>query len=277
MAEHARRRVHRKLAIEDVHIGPAHPAQGDFDQRLARSQGRHGQTLDLQIGAAMPYGAGLLSWSHRGDGHATIVTSSVLQRKMTDEEALAAALADDLDAHFEHLVRVFQDRLYGFALRLTRSPQDAEESTQDTFVRAYRALEKYDDRAAADAAAQAVAVSDRAERSAQPRASARPEGTADRRRGDDVADERRGRTEPEAFALAAERHRELERLVAELPERYGTAVVLRHVQGLSYAEAAEVLDQPVGTTKSDVHRGLRLLREALDDREPQLAGLAGGR
>ena len=50
-------------------------------------------------------------------------------------------------------------------------------------------------------------------------------------------------------------------------QRYATAVVLRHVQGLSYAEAAEILDQPVGTTKSDVHRGLRLLREAL---EPEL-------
>ena len=52
-----------------------------------------------------------------------------------------------------------------------------------------------------------------------------------------------------------------------LPARYKTAVVLRHVQGLSYIEAAEVLDQPVGTTKSDVHRGLRLLRDAL---EPEL-------
>jgi RNA polymerase sigma-70 factor (ECF subfamily) len=49
--------------------------------------------------------------------------------------------------------------------------------------------------------------------------------------------------------------------------------VLRHVQGLSYAEAAEVLDQPVGTTKSDVHRGLRLLRQALD---PELSQLLVG-
>ena len=144
MAEHARRRIHGKLAVEDVHIGPAHPAQGDLDQRLARSQWRHRQALDLQIGAAIPDGTCLLSWNRGGDGHATIVASGVLQRKMTEEEALAAALADDLDAHFERLVRVFQDRLYGFALRLTRSPQDAEESTQDTFVRAYRALEKYD-------------------------------------------------------------------------------------------------------------------------------------
>ena len=54
----------------------------------------------------------------------------------------------------------------------------------------------------------------------------------------------------------------------KLPARYRTAVVLRHVQGLSYAEAADVLEQPVGTTKSDVHRGLRLLREALE-RNPQ--------
>jgi RNA polymerase sigma-70 factor (ECF subfamily) len=50
-------------------------------------------------------------------------------------------------------------------------------------------------------------------------------------------------------------------------------VVLRHVQGLSYAEAAQVLGQPVGTTKSDVHRGLRLLRAAL---EPELQVLAMG-
>src|SRR5919199_102312 len=62
---------------------------------------------------------------------------------MIDEQSLSQGLATDLDGHFEHLVRVFQDRLYGFALRLTGSPSDAEEATQDTFVRAYRALQSY--------------------------------------------------------------------------------------------------------------------------------------
>src|SRR6266516_2644048 len=62
---------------------------------------------------------------------------------MSEEQSLPARLAIDLDGHFEELVRTFQDRLYGFALRLTGSPQDAEESTQDTFVRAYRALHRY--------------------------------------------------------------------------------------------------------------------------------------
>ena len=60
-------------------------------------------------------------------------------------------------------------------------------------------------------------------------------------------------------------------IVAALPERYRSAVVLRHVQGLSYAEAADVLEQPLGTTKSDVHRGLRLLREAFE-RAPAFVG-----
>jgi len=57
---------------------------------------------------------------------------------------------------------------------------------------------------------------------------------------------------------------ELVDALGALPNRYKAAVVLRHVQGLSYAEAAEVLDQPIGTTKSDVHRGVRLLRERLE-------------
>jgi RNA polymerase sigma-70 factor (ECF subfamily) len=53
--------------------------------------------------------------------------------------------------------------------------------------------------------------------------------------------------------------------VAGLPARYREAVVLRHVQELSYDEAAEALGQPVGTVKSNVHRGLQLLRGDNDD------------
>ncbi len=56
---------------------------------------------------------------------------------------------------------------------------------------------------------------------------------------------------------------ELGALVTALPTRYRAAVVLRHVEGLSYDEAATALGQPVGTVKSNVHRGLRLLREAM--------------
>ncbi len=59
------------------------------------------------------------------------------------DESLARSLADDLDGTFETLVRAYQSRLYSFALRLMRSPRDAEEAAQDAFVRSYRALQGY--------------------------------------------------------------------------------------------------------------------------------------
>src|SRR5947209_17563863 len=57
--------------------------------------------------------------------------NAVLRARMTD---LSPALAADLDASFEELVRTYQDRLFGFALRLTGCAADAEESVQDAFL-----------------------------------------------------------------------------------------------------------------------------------------------
>jgi RNA polymerase sigma-70 factor (ECF subfamily) len=190
---------------------------------------------------------------------------------MSEEQGLPARLAVDLDGHFEQLVRTFQDRLYGFALRLTSSPQDAEESTQDAFVRAYRALQGYSEEQTRTLLLKPWlyritlnVVRNRVRRPSLKVVSV--DGAIGERLVDDG-----WREQPEMVVDRRERQQELARLVSNLPERYGTAVILRHVQGLSYAEAAEVLDQPVGTTKSDVHRGLRLLREALQ-RRPVLAG-----
>lgn len=185
---------------------------------------------------------------------------------MIDEQSLSGHLAGDLDAHFEQFVRAFQDRMYGFAMRLTGSRQDAEEAVQDAFVRAYRALTHYpEDRIRALRLRPWLyqitlnVVRNRARRPRLVSVSVDgPVGTALAGSADE---------QPERMAEQAEADSELAEAIARLPPRYGAAVVLRHIQGLSYAEAAQVLDQPVGTTKSDVHRGLRLLREAL---EPEL-------
>ena len=192
---------------------------------------------------------------------------------MTDDASLAARLATDLDGHFEELVRTFQDRLYGFALRLTGSPPDAEESAQDTFLRAYRALQRYPNdrietlKLKAWLYQIALNVVRNRLRGGQLKQLAMDESVSNSLAAN-VRDE-----QPEQATIGAESLDELGRALRQLPERYSIAVVLRHVQGLSYAEAAQVLGQPVGTTKSDVHRGLRLLRAAL---EPELQVLARG-
>jgi RNA polymerase sigma-70 factor (ECF subfamily) len=198
---------------------------------------------------------------------ATATSYRVFKPLMSDEQSLSVRLALDLDAHFEELVRTFQDRLYGFALHLTNSPQDAEESTQDTFVRAYRAIQRYP----ADRVKTlrlkpwlyqiALNVVRNRVRGAQLVSVGLDEPVASGLAAH-VRDE-----QPETAALGAESRADLATAIRQLPERYANAVVLRHVQGLSYAEAADILGQPVGTTKSDVHRGVRLLRAAL---EPEL-------
>jgi RNA polymerase sigma-70 factor (ECF subfamily) len=188
--------------------------------------------------------------------------------EQVEDETLTRALAVDLDRAFEALVRAYQDRLYAFGLRLTGSPRDAEEIAQDAFVRAYRALARYPAERVETLKLRAwlfqVTVN-----VARNRARARrpaevpllsPDGAYDSL-ADPPADE------SEQPDQVAERHDEQDRVaavVATLPERYRAAVVLRHIQGLSYQEIAAVLGQPAGTVKSNVHRGVASLRAALD-------------
>jgi RNA polymerase sigma-70 factor (ECF subfamily) len=71
--------------------------------------------------------------------------------------------------------------------------------------------------------------------------------------------------EPERVSERRELSDDLARALLDLPPRYRAAVILRHVLGLGYDEIAETLEQPPGTVKSNVHRGVQLLRERLAD------------
>ncbi|HEV8194490.1 MAG TPA: RNA polymerase sigma factor [Ktedonobacterales bacterium] len=193
------------------------------------------------------------------------VSSSQPDRALTDAE-LAAALADDLDRTFEQFVVSYQRRLFGFALRLCGNSQDAEEVAQDAFVRAYRALAAYPSarvrtlkvgpwlmqialnvvRNRAQKRRVATVTLDEPSEAAAPR---------------DIEGDTR--EQPEALAVGAELRGHLEMLLRRLPDHWRIPVVLRHVEGFTYQEIAQLLDQPPGTVKSAVHRGTQMLRESL--------------
>ena len=188
-----------------------------------------------------------------------------------------AELADNVDRAFDALVLDHQDRLYTIALRMLGDPGDAEEAAQDALVRAYRALASYDRARIAALRLRpwlTTIVLNRCRTVAGRRATRGPrpmsiDGDPDRPITEPAA------PESAAPAALAERHAERERwadLLGALPVAYRTAIVLRHVDGLSYPEAAEALSRPEGTVKAQVHRGIALLRtmlEAEDRREPQ--------
>jgi len=204
-------------------------------------------------------------------------TSDALRTDPTEaDRPLIAGLARDLDATFPDLVTAHQDRLYSIALRMLGDPHDAEEAAQDALVKAYRALAGYDAgrihelrlrgwlativlnlcrtrlgrRAGHGAPATSLDDPDLGWREPRSAEDAGPEAVAQRR---------------------LERELWGDRLL-RLPPAYRAAVILRHVDGLSYPETAAALGRPEGTVKAQVHRGIALLRTMLETEartEPQ--------
>jgi len=194
-----------------------------------------------------------------------------VQRSEDGENGLGDALANDLDGSFERLVRVFQDRLFGFAFRLTGRREDAEEIAQDAFVRAYRALGTYPAERIRAIALRAwlyrIALN-----VARNRFRRKRHALVSIDRGGIGADGSEGRAldvagdpeeRPDRLYQRKRERADLATLVGELPERYRAPIVLRYVEGLPVEEVASILKQPVGTAKSNLHRGVRALREAL--------------
>ena len=186
-------------------------------------------------------------------------------------DRLAAGLARDLDGSFEGLVLAHQDRLYTLALRFLGNPSDAEEAAQDAFVRAYRALASYGPDRIRDLQLKAWLATivlnvcrnrvRRRQATVVPLDQPETAGTgtpADKLESTDL------RSIPHDTALRREGVTMWARLIAELPERYRSPILLRHVDGLSYEEMAHALDRPEGTLKAQVHRGLALLRTAAE-------------
>jgi RNA polymerase sigma-70 factor (ECF subfamily) len=186
-------------------------------------------------------------------------------REQMDDDDLVRSLATDLDGAFEALVRAHQDRLYSISLRLLGDPDDAEEVAQDAFVRAYRAMSGWDAgrfgrlQLRPWLASIVVNLSRNRRRRAVDR---RPPlrlapllacGFDPVAVGDEPEARRLRRAEAELWA---------ERLL-RCPPALRTAIVLRHVDGLSYEEIAQALGRPVGTVKAQVHRGLARLRAEL--------------
>jgi RNA polymerase sigma factor (sigma-70 family) len=190
---------------------------------------------------------------------------------MDIQPELPDRLARDLDGSFEELVLAHERLVFGLALRVVGDRGDAEEVAQDTFERAYWALAGYPaERVAAMRLRPWLArialnlARNRLRRRPPP---ARPLEDGD---GQPLAVAAPAAAEPAQVAERGQERALLAELLAGLPRAYREAVVLRHVEGLAYAEVAEVLDRPVGTVKTHVHRGVRQLRDDLERREERV-------
>ena len=187
---------------------------------------------------------------------------------LEDRALLERAQEGDIEA-FENLVERHRDRVYGLALRMTRSEADAAEITQDTFFAAYQDLKNFRGEAAFGSWVHRIAANNALMRLRHQRVveaateemlgpeftergslAEYPEIDWSRRADEKVLDEELGR----AIRQATDR----------LPEGYREVFLLKDVEGMSYEEIAEMMGISVPAVKSRLHRARLALREEID-------------
>lgn len=173
-----------------------------------------------------------------------------------DEAALAA------------LVHRYQTAVFNVAYRLLGSRQDAEDAAQEAFVRAFRALDRFDRERPFAPWIKRITANHCLNRLEAARARpfipeadlAAPGETAvtlDKWAGSNPT--------PEQALLAQEQAGQIRLAIAALPPRYRTVIELRHFQQLSYEEIAAVMERPLSSVKSDLFRARKMLAEKLKE------------
>jgi RNA polymerase sigma-70 factor (ECF subfamily) len=178
----------------------------------------------------------------------------------SDERLARQALRGDKEA-FDTLVRRYYPRVLGLCRKMLRSPETARDAAQESLVRAYRKLHLYDpDRRFS---AWLMTVTARVCVSLGQKSAREPEPWEEISESDTgPADEADGPAEHLERDELAERVAEA---VQSLPDLYKPVCVLRHVEGLSYAEIADATGLPIGTVKVHLFRAKKHLREQLKD------------
>lgn len=181
----------------------------------------------------------------------------------------AAELSEDDKRRFQEDALPLLDSLYGGALRMTRNPADAEDLIQETMLRAYRSFDRFEP--GTNLKAWLFRIMTNAYINTYRKKQREPQKVSQDEVEDfDLYQELKNHdpqfsATPETIVLDGLVDSDITDAIDDLPEQFRLAVVLSDVEGFSYAEMAEIMDVPMGTVMSRLHRGRKALQKRLWD------------
>lgn len=177
-----------------------------------------------------------------------------------DSQLIDEALAGDSGA-FGQLVQKYQDRLFNTVIHVTGSREEAEDVVQDAFVQSFLKLESFQRNSAFYTWLYRIAFNVAISRRRRRRPTLSVETTREVSGSEpvDASEAASDRLERQ------ERASQLQAALAELTEEHRLILVLREMEGLCYERISEILDLPVGTVRSRLHRARTQLRDQLKD------------
>ena len=174
----------------------------------------------------------------------------------------------DLEKRFERDALPLLDRLYAGALRMTRNPADAEDLVQEMYMKAFNAFDTFKEGTNLKAWMYRILtntyINTYRKKQRQPQ-QASAEGITDHQLLDSSTHMAVGLESAEVAALNNLPNETISAAMNALPEDYRMVVYYADVEGLPYKEIANIMETPIGTVMSRLHRGRKQLRGALKD------------
>lgn len=187
---------------------------------------------------------------------------------MTDAELVARALEGSQEAYREIVLR-YQRPVFSLIVRMVRDAELAEDLAQEAFIKAFRALSRFDPSRKFSSWLFKIAHNATIDHLRRQRLDMdslddrlEPDGQALGDRLEDV-----GAPPPDQLAHRRDLAEAMEQAIATLRPEYREVVLLRFVEGLAYQEIAEILDLPLGTVKTNIHRARKELAALLQEVE----------